>query len=635
VSIHPVDRLRAEANGEADNVEWQLAELVDAIAAEIDQAEDSLSLKSYARGIAFALKELHLDLGVTIRRSQDGGIFFRTVEPGDECETVLKLDFAQVLQAQLESARQDLTETADRRPVTSLPGITDDEVRRLGTVAIFSMDDLVRYTATPALISEVARKTRIPEARVRMWRGLPYVERVQPPTGPPGGAVTIEGGNFGASIGDGAYSFKGRPATVVAWSSSRVVLQMPAVSGEGLITGVVAGWPTNLVSWSTSIVTSDVIVRKLTGAPSRIVEGDEVTVTAEVFNRATTDSPPFNLQWKWDGSVDPPEPHGLLRAGQMSRESSTVKRRVLSAGTHEVMVTVDPERSLPEVDRAAATSATSITVAPAAVCRIGEHRRPLELDPFRPQAQPSYELGRLVSRGLLRIADGQLVPDLATVSSISPTATNQTRVQLELREARWHDGTSILAEDVAFTYDRRKAGEAVPNVLKSLTSVEVQDDRRVALTIALPFAQTDPALFTLPLIPKHAYDASTFARAPVGAGPFLVQKPLAADVLTLRAFDDFYGGIPRLTHIQVTLADSARLIDLFAAGNLEVAVVEYSSQNLTRLRKVANARVTPLPAARPTVIDVQSARVRARDASKADVNWNAHLWDLGGGAAGS
>src|SRR5919199_6376446 len=88
------------------NAEWQLADLVDAVAAEIDHAEDTLSLKSFARGMAFAIKQLSLDLEVTVRRADDGRILFRTVDPGETSPTLLKLAFPQVIQSQLEAVRQ-------------------------------------------------------------------------------------------------------------------------------------------------------------------------------------------------------------------------------------------------------------------------------------------------------------------------------------------------------------------------------------------------------------------------------------------------------------------------------------------------------------------------------------------------
>jgi hypothetical protein len=74
-----------------ENLEWQLSELVDLIAAEVDRAADTLSLKSYARGASFAVKKLSLDLEVKVRRTADGKLLFRTVSDDKTSSTVLKL----------------------------------------------------------------------------------------------------------------------------------------------------------------------------------------------------------------------------------------------------------------------------------------------------------------------------------------------------------------------------------------------------------------------------------------------------------------------------------------------------------------------------------------------------------------
>ena len=58
------------------NTEWQLAEMVDAITAEIDRAEDTLALKSYARGMSFSITQLSLDLQVAVRRDSNGHVKF-------------------------------------------------------------------------------------------------------------------------------------------------------------------------------------------------------------------------------------------------------------------------------------------------------------------------------------------------------------------------------------------------------------------------------------------------------------------------------------------------------------------------------------------------------------------------------
>jgi len=147
------------------NTEWRLADMVDAIAAEIDRAEDTLALKSYARGMSFAIKQLSLDLQVTVRRDGDGNIKFRTAEPNATGSTTLKLDFAQILQNQLSSNRRKLDGDVDPRPLDAL-GLTSEEIRRLNAISIYSSDDLRGYTQTAAMIGEVSRKTSINDARL-------------------------------------------------------------------------------------------------------------------------------------------------------------------------------------------------------------------------------------------------------------------------------------------------------------------------------------------------------------------------------------------------------------------------------------------------------------------------------------
>ena len=100
-----------------DNVEWQLADLVDAISAEVDRAEDTLALKSYARKVSFAIKKIALDVEVTLRRAPDGRLFFRSMDPGGTSDTLLKLDFAQVLENQLIGIRKPLDDTTTSAPL--------------------------------------------------------------------------------------------------------------------------------------------------------------------------------------------------------------------------------------------------------------------------------------------------------------------------------------------------------------------------------------------------------------------------------------------------------------------------------------------------------------------------------------
>ena len=162
-----------EGDRAAANVEWELADFVDAIAAEFDRAEDTLALKSYGRGALLSVRGIALDLGVGVRRAADGRVFFRAAEPGAAGAATLRLDFGPLLQSQVEGARRPLDQVVVPRRLDALAGITLRDTAALRALGVFTADDLERCTPTPAALAAVARKAEIAEPRLRRWLGLP------------------------------------------------------------------------------------------------------------------------------------------------------------------------------------------------------------------------------------------------------------------------------------------------------------------------------------------------------------------------------------------------------------------------------------------------------------------------------
>ena len=160
-----------------ENLEWELSDLVDAIAAEVDSAQDTLSLKSYSRGLSLSLKKLSLTVEVKARRTGDGKLLFRTVNPDETSATVLKLEFDQVLQSQLMEVRKSFEgaaiadETAIAAATVDDPfaDLSDQERRSLEILGIRSIDDLNRYPKSPQIIAEISRKTGIEASQIHRW----------------------------------------------------------------------------------------------------------------------------------------------------------------------------------------------------------------------------------------------------------------------------------------------------------------------------------------------------------------------------------------------------------------------------------------------------------------------------------
>jgi hypothetical protein len=237
--------LSHQGNGR-ENSEWELAELVDAIAAEVEQAQNTLALKAYLRGMYFSVKEMSFDIEVKARRDADGKFWFRTINPDESSKTVLKLDFSQVLKSQMPDILPSLEENYQNGHVNSLellPDISADEIEELQIFGITSQEDLKLYFQVPQRLAELSDKTGIPEYRLRQWMGLPYISTVYPSHGLPGDIVTIEGGNFDDLLDYGervglrlAVYFQDQELEVQSPPGTKLMVKMPSdIQSTGFI----------------------------------------------------------------------------------------------------------------------------------------------------------------------------------------------------------------------------------------------------------------------------------------------------------------------------------------------------------------------------------------------------------------
>jgi peptide/nickel transport system substrate-binding protein len=647
----------AEDNGETlINTEWRLADMVDAIAAEIDRAEDTLALKSYARGMSFAIKQLSLDLQVAVRRDGDGNIQFRTAEPNETGSTTLKLDFAQILQNQISSNRRKLDEDVDPRPLDAL-GLTSEEIRRLNAISIYSSDDLRRYTQTAAMIAEVSRKTSINDARLREVLGLPYIEALKPGGGLPGSIILLEGGNFGAvQPTQASVYFQGAAISIVAWSNARIQVEIPAnATGRGVIFLVVNDQISNTINWE--VVTVDLIVRDITNTPSNPKENEEITLTASLANQGSGEASAFTVQWSIDGQTQTPQPHGVLPPNQASQESSLVWKIPLTAGEHEVSFTADPDRQLADLDRANSTFTKTITVAAAQTSvNLGDYSIIDSLDPFTSQ-QP-WELRQdvlnLVYRGLMRFDpnNGTLLQDLSRRSQVQSENSSSPTVRYQLRQnVGFHDGSTLTAEDVVFSYNRARESSTWSELLNGIRGIETPDSYTVVFTLSAelasalnnvdgePFSTLYPKLkiWTLPIVPARVYqsDRQRFINNPVGCGPFIgeLNQNGKSGIVQLQAFDQYYLGTPRLQNLSIALQPDINVsIKLLVAGRLNAIVLPDPEESLLVAEQLELLEDKYLIIRTTTgtrrVVHVQDRSLRERLPNNYETNGNAHLWYL-------
>jgi microcin C transport system substrate-binding protein len=136
-----------------------------------------------------------------------------------------------------------------------------------------------------------------------------------------------------------------------------------------------------------------------------------------------------------------------------------------------------------------------------------------------------------------------LLAETVTISADRNTFTFVLRP-----EARWHDGTPLTAEDVAFTYMtfKEKGHPLLALPLSDLTGAEAVDPKTVRLTFS--GNQSVRAILTVTIFPiiskawfsEHPFDSSELV-APLGSGPYKVGRVSAGQTIVYERVADYWG----------------------------------------------------------------------------------------------
>jgi peptide/nickel transport system substrate-binding protein len=168
---------------------------------------------------------------------------------------------------------------------------------------------------------------------------------------------------------------------------------------------------------------------------------------------------------------------------------------------------------------------------------------PINLDPGVGTDEVSQKLHQLLYSSLLKIDDSlRVVPDLATRFETEDSITWVAGIPAGVR---FHDGRTMTAEDVAFTF-RRFLDPAFVSARKGayrdLAAVDVIDPRTIAFRLRHASASF-PINLVMGIVPAGA--GATQARQPIGSGPYKLREFVIDDHVTLDAFDGYYQGPPR------------------------------------------------------------------------------------------
>ena len=235
-------------------------------------------------------------------------------------------------------------------------------------------------------------------------------------------------------------------------------------------------------------------------------------------------------------------------------------------------------------------------------------RLPIINDPiFNPVLAPdigSVMVNKVLFPGLVR-PDEQLrpVPDLALSWLAAADGLSWTFV---LRPGvTWHDGAPFSARDVKFTFDQildLASGSRLRSDFAAVAGVDIVDSLTVRFRLKAPFAPLLQLLgYNAGILPEHLLkgkkltDAVAFNRsAPVGTGPFRIERIVPGASVTLVRNATYYGSAPGVERMVFRVVpDINAQVAQLRAGELDLITIEPA--NLGSVAGVTGVRVLQVP----------------------------------------
>lgn len=193
------------------------------------------------------------------------------------------------------------------------------------------------------------------------------------------------------------------------------------------------------------------------------------------------------------------------------------------------------------------------------------------------------------------------VPDLAERWEVSPDG--RTYTFFLAREAVFHDGVPVTAEDVRFTFEQlllKYHSRTRTSIADNLRRIDTPDQHTVVFNFDKPYA----AFLRLvdvtnaPVMPKHLYEGTdpltnSCNINPVGSGPFKLQEWLKGDHLTLVKNGRYFkAGKPYLDRIVYKVMPTGALATIaFERGEVDY-LLGASPLDIARLQAIPGVIVT-------------------------------------------
>jgi len=239
-----------------------------------------------------------------------------------------------------------------------------------------------------------------------------------------------------------------------------------------------------------------------------------------------------------------------------------------------------------------------ISSSSAADLRIGLSADITSLDPHYLAAQPNINIGWHVFDALTRVDPrARLIPGIAT----SWRVVDATTWEFKLRKGvRFHDGSELTAEDVAFSLERPLSIAGSPggfaSFVRPIVAKEIVDPYTIRLKTAAPYGALPQDLNSILIVSKKSAATATSedfnsGRAMIGSGPYRFVRFARGDRVELARFDGHWETPAAWDKVIFRLlpTDPARTAALLA-GDVDV-IENVPTADLARLRGNPNYRL--------------------------------------------
>jgi len=230
--------------------------------------------------------------------------------------------------------------------------------------------------------------------------------------------------------------------------------------------------------------------------------------------------------------------------------------------------------------RATAQAAIAATPKRGGVLKFARNFEPVTLGPFGAADNGTIWTIMMIYDQLVEYAPGKLDPQPGLARSWEFSNGGKTIV-FHLRDAKFSDGTPVTAADVVFSLNRfkdPKVNNLLPFLATSIASVTAANAKTVVMKLKRPDGailsnlSVFPASITPQAVVKKLGDKA-FAQAPVGSGPFVVDKWVRGQHLTMTRNEHHWRpGKPYLDGVEFDYItnDNTRILSL-QSGQVDVA----------------------------------------------------------------